>query len=210
MHAGKLKRWLASSDCPYLLTLLRQSFDRAYGVKPTGDDISPDDVAEPPDVSSPDDLRSATKQPRVGLRARMWHNGTLYSRSSTHVGNSLVLYHVDGDESSELVPGSIKYIYRPRQSSFTFAVQRQLPVAASTLDPFRHYPDFPAKLHSSRLRDELELVKPEWVVAHFARWKMTDDHTVVLPLFRVCVVLLGLPNEGANVFLRIEPLGFVS
>lgn len=190
IHAGKLKRWLASPDCPYLLTFLRTAFDRAYGGKRTGNDIPLDDVANPPEVLTPDDLRSATKHPRVALRARMWHNGTLYSRSSTHVGNSLILYYADGDTSSEPVPGSIKYIYRPRSGTFTFAVQRQPPVATPSLDPFRHYPDFPAKLYSSKLQDELEIVKPEWVAAHFARWKMSAEHAVVLSLFRVCVFSL--------------------
>ena len=136
-----------------------------------------------------------TKQLQVGLYACMWHNGTLYSRSLTHIGNSLVLYYANGDTSSEPVPALIKYIYHPCKCMFIFTVQHQLPVATQTLDPFQHYPDFPAKLYLSQLQDELELVKPEWIVAHFACWKISADHVVVLSLFKIGFSHLRYPNE---------------
>ena len=66
--------------------------------------------------------------------------------------------------------------------------QRQLPAPADELDPFRHYPGFPAKLYCSRLSHELEIVQAEWVVSHYARWTMPSGCVVVLLLSRVSYI----------------------
>lgn len=42
--------------------------------------------------------------------ARMWHKGILYTRASTHVGNSLILYHPEGKMDTVPIPGSIQSI----------------------------------------------------------------------------------------------------
>jgi|SRR5215471_1382148 len=139
-------------------------------------------------VTTPDELRRLINSSRVSLYARHTHNGTLYSRSSTHVGGSQIFYHPRGDRMSDLVPGSIKYIYLSQQGAFTFAVQRQLPVPEGTCDPFRHYPDFPAKLYSSKLDDQLEVVHPNWIAFQFARWNMSAEYSVILSLPRVCIL----------------------
>lgn len=179
-------------DCPPLLQACKALFDRAYGMTPDphdDEDIYLDE--DPPMSPTPDDLRSITKLSTVALRARHRHNGTLYARSSTHVGNSLIYFYADGNLTSDPVPSSIKYIYRCHDGAFTYAVRRQLPVSDGTLDPFRHYPEIPAKLYSSRLRDELEIVQPEWVMTHFARFEMSD-YAVVLSLSQVSVFTLTI------------------
>ena len=82
-----------------------------------------------------------------------------------------------------LVPGSIKYIYQER-GRFVLAIQRQLP-ADDVSDPYGIYPYFPAKLYSSSLSRELERVEPDWIYAHYARWKVSSTQSVVLSLSRV-------------------------
>jgi hypothetical protein len=156
------------------------------------DDEVVNDAAQHTQVPCPDDLRPLIKRSTVSLRARHLHNDTLYTRSSTHVGNSLIYYRPGGDPKLDLVPGSIKYIYLPQEGVVTFAVQRQLSVPDGICDPFRHYPDFPAKLYSSQLHDQLDIVQPDWVIFQFARWNMSADYAVILSLPRVCV--LSHPN----------------
>jgi hypothetical protein len=175
-------------DCPQLLKSCKKMFDRAYGGPDSLHDDEMDlDNADRSSTATPDDLRSATGLRNAVLSARHWYNGTLYSRASTHVGNSLVYYHADGIAASDPIPGSIKYIYRPKDGTITYAIQRQVPVSNGTLDPFRHYPDIPAKLYSSQLSDSLDLVRPDWVVAQYARWVMHADYAVVMSLCQVSI-----------------------
>ncbi|KAG1849593.1 hypothetical protein C8R48DRAFT_567569, partial [Suillus tomentosus] len=110
--------------------------------------------------------------------------GTIYTHDSTHVGNSLILYHPDGIRNVQPTPGIIKYIFETEQV-VGFGVRRYLPLYSHP-DPFRHYPHFPARLYSSVLADHLETVKPEWVVSHFAHWNFSPQHIVVVSLCRVC------------------------
>jgi len=132
----------------------------------------------------PVDLRPllASFQRQIIIRARLRHNGVMLATSKTHIGNSLVQFYPRGNRSM-LVPGSIKYIYQER-GRFVLAIQRQLP-ADDVSDPYAIYPHFPAKLYSSSLSRELERVEPDWIYAHYARWKVSSTQSVVLSLSRV-------------------------
>jgi hypothetical protein len=80
--------------------------------------------------------------------------------------------------------GCIKYIFL-QGDTVHFAVQRQLPADGVVVDPFLRYPYFPARLYSAELSDTLELVHPSWVISHFARWRYSEKHVVVLHLTKV-------------------------
>jgi hypothetical protein len=113
------------------------------------DNEEDDDLKE---VFTPPDLQHLVKHPKVVLSARHRHDGVMYARSSTHVGNSLIYFYLDGNRKSSAIHGSIKYIVKCKSGSFRFAVQRQLPLPSGVTDPFTPYPHFPAKLCSSQLR----------------------------------------------------------
>jgi hypothetical protein len=100
----------------------------------------------------------------------------------------LIHFYAGGGTASGPIPGSIKYIFKTQGGPFAFAVQRQLPISDGTIDPFEHYPHFPAKLYASQLGDTLEIVKVDWVMSHFVRWDMSRDHAIVLSLSRVRVL----------------------
>lgn len=121
------------------------------------------------------------------LHARLHHRNIVYSRSSTHLGNSLVFFFPGGDRRAKPVPACIKYIYG-KHGALALAVQRQLPAPAGTLDPFARYPYFPAKLYSCNLSNTLEIVKVDWIMCHFARWQLSSKLSVVLILSQVCIV----------------------
>lgn len=196
IKAARLRRWLARLDCPPVIKACKALFDKAYapkrdysGMGTHNDDVFVDRSNSQDDdhrsqVLVPPDLRPLVATSRIVLRARLKHNGLVYARSSTHLGNSLIYFYPRGDRSSPLTPGSVKYIF-DKDGQTAFAVQRHLDMHRGTIDPFAPYPDFPAKLYSSTLSDHLEFVEVDWVFSHFARWQISPEHVVVLSLSKV-------------------------
>ncbi|TDL19964.1 hypothetical protein BD410DRAFT_815795 [Rickenella mellea] len=196
LKASKLRQWLARSDCPAAIKECKALFDKSYTSKP--DDYSgggehrdsvflnPSDLRgqDRREVPVPKDLRPLTKLSKVVMHARWTQNGVVYARASTHLGNSLVYFYPHDDISHVPVPGSIKYILN-HANQVVFAIQRQLDVTPGVVDPFAPYPDFPAKLYSSAVRKELELVKPSLILCHYARWAISKEHVVILSLSKV-------------------------
>ncbi len=195
LKAAKLRRWLAKPDCPPVMKECKVLFDKIYLPKVSDSDISGtagEDTIEP--VSAPPDLRAFLNGPKqVVMPARVRHNGIMYSTAKTHEGNSLVQFYPRGDRTLSPIPASIKHIYRDKKKTY-LAVQCQLPADNTVVDPFALYPYFPAKLYSSQLSPTLELVQLDWIFSHYARWNFSRDHSVVLSLNRVCVLV--------NIFLR--------
>lgn len=193
IKGGKLKRWLGRPDCPEAIKQCKALFDRSFPTAGGEEDLDMDEemasyVAEvqKKPQATPADLFLLTKLRHTILHARFKSLGVVYSRSATHLGNSLVNFYPSGDKASAPIPGSIKYIYS-RDAEICFAVQRQLPCTPSdgVVDPFTHYPHFAAKLYQARVSESLEEVKVGWVSSHFARWNMTANHAVVLSLSKV-------------------------
>ena len=156
-------------------------FDKAYA-STRDDDAATDSHGDAPEgvvtlqndgpiplhtIPAPLDLQPFIKQSKVVLHARLKLNGVVYARSSTHLGNSLVHYYVNGDKTSPPTPGCIKYIFESNDR-ISFAVQRQLPIHDGSMDPFRNYPHFPVSMYSADLSLSLEVVQIEWVMGHFA------------------------------------------
>ncbi|KAG2745384.1 hypothetical protein P692DRAFT_20743949, partial [Suillus brevipes Sb2] len=186
IKAAKLKCWLNRTSCPPIFRDVKSLFDRF--VSPTVDVILEDGLIHPTSKENiPDDLRCLIKVQQAVLHARIKYKGAMYARESTHMGNSLILFYPDGIMHTQ-IPGTIKYIFRT-EHGVGFAVWRHHPLLSSHPDPFRHYPHFPAQLHSSTLADHLEVVMPEWVVSHFARWKFSPQHIIAVSLCRVRIPL---------------------
>jgi hypothetical protein len=189
IRAGNLKRWLASSECPEILRHCKVVFDKAFSQNLQDESPANDDEDMKPDPQkhcTPDDLKHLTRSKTVALQAYHHHNGVVFSRSSTHMGNSLVHFYPNGYKLSPPIPGAITYIYHTDGTPISYAVRRQLPTPPFTLDPYQAYANFPAKLYSSALSENLEMVKPEWVLAHYARWRLSPSEVVVVSLSRVC------------------------
>ena len=71
----------------------------------------------------PPDLGEFVCLCRTVLRAHLRHAGVVFSRSSTNVGNSQIMFYPSGDQSLQAVPGLIKYIFEGDDGSMAFAVQ---------------------------------------------------------------------------------------
>lgn len=197
IKATRLHRWLARTDCPPAIQECRVLFDRVYAPKGAPDPSQElaedpmDDIVQVPDSAMtsmvPEDLYTLIRRRKAVLRASLKFDGIVYSRASTHMGNSQIFFYPNGDKSLAPVAASIKYIYGTLTAEMLFAVQRHLPLDLHdnhTIDPFSMYPDFPAKLYSTNLQSRLEKVKVSWVVSHFARWVISDSHIVILSLSR--------------------------
>lgn len=199
IRAAKLRRWLGRPDCAPAIRECKILFDKGYapthnsdnnyyGLGTCGDDLFVDmthvDIEDRRQVPIPNDLSSLIRgKTKVILQARFKHDGIVYSRSSTHLGNSLIHFYPNGVKTT-LTPGTVKYIIRMTQDHILFAVQRHLDLPHNTLDPFAPYPHFPAKLYSVTLAD-LEIVEVDWIVSHFARWQISSEHVVVVSLSKV-------------------------
>jgi hypothetical protein len=189
LRAAKVRRWLTRPDCPPVIKECKSLFDKAYA--PRRDEYSISDVpvsrgetTGTKAVPVPDDLQALVKQPRVVLHSWLPFDRVVYSRSSTHDGNSLICFYPGGNTGLRPVPGSIQHIFE-LDSKISFGVQRHLPLQNHTFDPYRHYPHFAASLYSAALAPDLEQVEVDWVLCHFAQWLFSPDHVVVVMLSQV-------------------------
>ncbi|KAI6123615.1 hypothetical protein EDD16DRAFT_1827755 [Pisolithus croceorrhizus] len=166
LKAAKLRGWLSRPECP---PAVHECKAHALNSK------TPSAV--------PHDLFKLIREQVAVQYARIRHTSIIYSRSSCHLGNSLIFFYPDGNRTKSPVPGTIKYIYSSN-GAITFAVQRRLPLKLGGHDTFAAYPHFPAKLYSSLLSKRLEAIELPCVVSHFARWAISDDQVIVLSLCR--------------------------
>jgi hypothetical protein len=160
LKANRLKQWLARPDCPLAIKECKILFDRL---------LSPTTISKPVTSSTP---------------ARIQHDGFFYTKSTTHLGNSLILFSPGGDTAKPLVPGQIKYISITRNLTI-FNVHRYLPLESGVTDPFQPYRHIPIKLYSSQLNSRVEIVQVNWVAGHFALCPVSDKHIAVVSLFQV-------------------------
>lgn len=196
LQGARLRQWINRPDCPAILKECKGIFDKAFedGVD---EDDNPADSAY---ISTPTTLRCFVKSHRVALRARCRINQTMYCRSSTHVGNSLVMFYPKGDMSREPVPGCIEHIIFEPNGEVTFTIRQQLPAPSGFVDPYIEWPHFHARVYDTSLAPQLEGVDPEWIVSHYARWAFDKNHAVVLNLSRVCAFTAFRNSNSCELF----------
>jgi hypothetical protein len=193
IKAARLRCWLAREERSPAIQECRVLFDRVFNKSatnsirelaedPMNDTIQVADCAATSAV--PEDLYALIRRRMAVLRATLKLDGVVYSKASTHLGNSQIFFYPRGDRSLTPVPASIKYIYSTLTGELLFAVQRHLPLDHHHTDPFSMYSDFPAKLYSTDLHSCLENAKVSWVVSHFARWRVSEHSAVILSLSR--------------------------
>ena len=201
IKAGKLRHWLARPDCPEFLKECKVVFDKAFGKAWATSD--PETVAKSAFHPVPIALRSIIPEHRVALRARHKFDNTFFCRSSTHVGNSLVLFYPGGNPSESPIPASIEYIVAKPNNDIVYVVRSQLPAPSDALDPFRFYPHFPAKIYSPNLSSQRQVIRPDWVFSHYARWNLDKNRAVVLTLSRVSIFILKFSRYSHQMY-RID------
>jgi hypothetical protein len=117
MRAANLRRWLKRPDCPEVIRQFKHLFDKSF--TPAATDPNLDAYDEPPGSE----------------QAHYSRDGVNFSRASTHLGNSLVLYHPTLS-STEPIAGSIQFI-RSTGGQVNFHIQRQAILSPTKFDPFK-------------------------------------------------------------------------
>ncbi len=184
-RATSLRKWIARPDCPQFLRECQAVFNKTFGGGRLNPNLSDDDLPQSAFAPTPRELQHLISDNSVALRARHHYDDVIFSRASTHVGNSLILFYPTGDSAGDPIPGTIEFIIVKHSKEVVYAVRTQMPASANTPDPFRFYPHFPAKVYSPNLSPQLTLVQPSSVLSHYARWKMDENRVVVLTLARV-------------------------
>lgn len=133
LRATKLRRWLSRPDCPEVVHICKEYFDKAFTPSSTLHKSTTLVSMRPVDV--PDELCLLIGKRKATLQAYVHYDGATYSWSSTHLGNSLILFYPNGDFTVKPVPASITYIYHER-NSIRLAVQRQNRLPSTFPDPF--------------------------------------------------------------------------
>ncbi|KAJ6532079.1 hypothetical protein B0H19DRAFT_853988, partial [Mycena capillaripes] len=159
-----LRRWLRRPDCPEIIKQFKAIFDRAFTPRSEAVGTSPPLMKD-------------------GDRAQYMFNGIGYSRASTHLGNSLVLYYPSTSANTPIA-GSIEQILSTGEDT-SFIIRRQAPLPPGQSDPFRrYYPYFPAQTYSSKMQNTTDTVKPSMIFSHLARFEFSQDRAVVVNLSR--------------------------
>jgi hypothetical protein len=195
VDGGNLRRWLSRPSCPDIIRACKQLFDKVYA--PKRDNYTLEQMltaSEDGDAGTlskvPDDLAPLLEtRPTTVLRARLKIDGTIFSRQSTHDGNSHIIFRPTENASDEPVPGSIQYIFL-KDGVFTFAVRRYRPLSASIPDPFMKWSGiFRAKLWSADMEPDLVPVNPQRVLSYCVKYQFAEDKIVILRLGKVNNIL---------------------
>ncbi|KIK12697.1 hypothetical protein PISMIDRAFT_51297, partial [Pisolithus microcarpus 441] len=182
IQGSKLRHWLGRPDSPAAIKECKLLFDKYISNSEVS--ISEFVPKRAPKQAVPTELRLLTSRKHLVLHACTNFGGTIFSRHSSHQGNSSIMFYPGGSQSRPPIPGCIKYIFEDNGHT-ELAVQQQLPVGADAIDAFQHYPYFPACLYSVALGEDLEVVRLEWVMCHCARWNFSEKHVIILPLLQV-------------------------
>jgi len=171
MRASNIRRWLRRPDCPAVIREFKRLFELSF--------VTSNRRAANFDTDDEANFAKLTTEP-----AHFKYDGTNYSRASTHLGNSIVLFYPPNLES-EAVAGSIQKI-EVAEDGVHFWIQRQKPLAQSKHDPFSRFPSYLAKTYSSSMSGQNpERIPIADVLGHAARFEFSDGRAVIVDLSRV-------------------------
>lgn len=194
LRGSALRRWLAGADnsdaIKFVSELLAKAFPPAKGLYRENSFTSSSTNAMEIDVDELDSsglsdiltarLHAASRRRSATTRLykRLQINGIIYSSCATHKGNSLIQYHLS-KTSRKPVVGEIEHIISD-DGTIYLAVRQHLPLSSDIDDPFIQYTDFPARIYSSALAKETDLINAEQIVSHVARFVVPGTSTAVI------------------------------
>ncbi|KAJ3765622.1 hypothetical protein FB446DRAFT_654975 [Lentinula raphanica] len=201
------RQWLHHPDCPPLLQQCLKLLDKAYNYSTGKDEENQEtliadfinDLSSPlasPPKAPPKELVDLVGSAAIECMVRVPGNKGDYTiPGPIAIGNSYVCYNPqDGTADGRWAAGQIQHIYRERgRASISVAIRRADEVTASNAFSRFWEDGFKAKLVSIHFRKRLEIVPLSSVIAHTARWIMTEQLALVLNLDSVSTVIsLGL------------------
>lgn len=199
------RQWLMRPDCPPLLQYCLKLLDKAYNFdkrdKVEGGDVEDEDDEDPSTWGASNPEYTAIKTPsspeliqELGFDdlenfARIPGAKGHYAIPGTKgVGNSYVCFQPRyGTPDGRWVAGQIQHIFRNCNGGpMQVAIRRSQPSTIGS-DPFASFWDdgFEAKLVSSKFSTRFDIINASDIIAHTARWTISEQSVVVLNLSRV-------------------------
>ncbi|KAJ3991178.1 hypothetical protein F5050DRAFT_1581854 [Lentinula boryana] len=114
-----------------------------------------------------------------------WWDGGNFSPSSMHVGNSTIIYRPSPSEKP--IGGQIQLIQNVQTKCGQMVkihVRPYLPLPKALYDPFLQYPHFLATTYLSMLREAVDVIDLEDIVAHAACFDYSHNRTMLDNLSR--------------------------
>jgi hypothetical protein len=104
-----------------------------------------------------------------------------YSRTSTHIGNSTIIYLPPSNSSVVTVPGQIQHINLiDGQPHFT--VKHYGPIPPEELNPFTRYLHFHCRSFTSTFLPQEDVISLHDIISHRASLKLDNGHIAILNL----------------------------
>lgn len=194
-------------DCPPLLHYCLKLLDKAYNFdkreKAEGkeDDCDDEDESSSPWGMSNTDYTAIKTPPSLALIQELGIDDIeCFSRvpgakghyaipGAKGIGNTYICFQPRyGTPDGRWVAGQIQHIFRERIGGpMQVAIRRSKP-STIECDPFASFwnDGFEAKLVSSEFLTGLDIINTSDIIAHTARWTISERSVVVLNLSRVC------------------------
>lgn len=155
IRGGNLRRWLNRADCPQVILEFKRLFDLSFDATKSRDEEAPG---------------------KDGEHAHHTYKGVNYSRASTHLGNSLVIFYPSN--SVDAVAGSIQKI-EVVDNEVKFFIQRQTPLPSYKFDqslasPSRAPPIYLLFLCGAEFANVLEQLETEFYAQGIAKFQEAD------------------------------------
>jgi hypothetical protein len=116
--------------------------------------------------------------------ARIRYGGIIYARSSTHQGNSQIMFYAHGDSRELPKPGVIEKISCKAREPAQLHVRPFLPPANLCRDPFALWPLLRAQMWSQKLGPSM-IVELEWIHSQLISCELEDDRQAIIPVSHV-------------------------
>ena len=162
-RGANLRRWLRRPDCPKVIRQFKALFEKGF-----------------PSYNHPQMHESSN---RSGEPAHHVHAGVRYSKASTHLGNSIVIYYASADTTSPIV-GSIQKIFSHPNGGASCKIRRYVQVPVGTYNPFQRYPFFPAMLYTSTLDSVEDTVAFTDILGHASRFDISNNRSIFVNMSR--------------------------
>lgn len=211
-----LRQWLNCVDLSPMLRFVLELLDKAYNIG-QGQKYSTEDSILNTELEAVMSLSASNSQPPPELTRLVGQDVECFSRipgakghytipKKVGLGNSYICYKSRSrDSDGRWSAGQIQYIFRATGGgTIQLAIKRSMENISP--DPFSSFWEdgFEAKLVSSQFQPGLEIVPLSDVIAHTARWSVSESLDVVLSLSDVC---LSTPSFILHLFLKITYTG---
>lgn len=191
--SSAFRQWLMREDCPPMLQECLKLLDEAYGFTPKDFDSDGDVINDDNDDNSACTPPSHALAKLAGsheldcLSRVVGSKGHYTIPNENSLGNSYICFKDAGSRDGKWAAGQIQHIFKYHSGgSVKVAVRRSLALNIS-VDPFGCFwkDEFEARLISSKFAQKMEIIELSSVIAHTARWVISNTQAVVLNLSMV-------------------------